>query len=247
MQIYPTIELQNGRCVSLHRGRLDDAEIWHVDPVRKAREFAQAGANWIHVTDFDGVAGTGENNSLLRAIIRGAEAPVQLGGGFRALDTISDWIDIGAGRIVVGTMAVTNPKSVKQAAKYHPDQIVLAVDVFKDRVMCDGWRTASAFSPEDFIANFADDPLAAIIITDISADIGETEQPLALITRLASQTRVPVIARGLSRSLDDLARMKYVPGISGAILGRALFDKSIAIEDALSLANEQPERVAEFI
>ena len=247
MIIYPTIEIQNGRCVSLYRGRLEEAQIWHVDPVQTALGFAHAGAQWVHVTDFDGVAGGSANNELLKRIIVGAEAPIQLGGGFRSYETIAEWIDLGVGRIVVGTLAVTNPQLVKAAARYFPDQIVLAVDVFEGRVMSDGWRQPSTFAPEDFIRSFSEDPLAAIIVTDIGADLGDTEEPLALITHLASVARAPVIARGLSRSLDDLARIKYVPGISGAILGRALFDKTIAIEDAMALAAEVPEKTAEFI
>ncbi len=238
MIIYPTIELQNGRCVSLYRGRLDEPQIWHVDPVEKALSFARAGASWIHVTDMDGVAGTGGNGEILKAMIRGAGAPLQIGGGFRSMDTVADWIDLGAGRIVLSTLAVTNPQLVKEAAKYYPDQIVLAVDILENSVMSDGWRTASAFAPEDFIASFAEDPLAAIILTDIGADIGDTEEPLAGISSLAEHSTAPVIVRGLSRSLDDLARMKFLPGISGAILGRALFDRSIELEDALALAAE---------
>ena len=247
MQIYPTIELQNGRCVSLYRGRFEEPQIWHVDPVETALGFAAAGAEWIHVTDIDGVAGTGGNGDILRDMIRRAGLPLQIGGGFRSLEVIEEWIDLGAGRIVVSTLAVTNPDLVRAAARRYPDQIVLAVDVFEGRVMSDGWRTPSTFTPEDFITTFAEDPLAAVIVTDISADIGETEEPLALIARLAEYAKAPMIARGLSRSLDDLARIKYVAGISGAILGRALFDKTIALEDALALASQTGERVAEFI
>ena len=204
MIIYPTIELQNGRCVSLFRGRIEEPQIWHVDPIKKAIEFAQCGSEWVHVTDIDGVAETGGNGEILKEMIRRSGASLQIGGGFRSLDTIAEWIDLGAGRIVVSTMAVTNPQLVKEAAKFFPDQIVLAVDVFEGKIVSHGWRTPSAFEPEDFIANFAEDPLAAIIITDISTNIGDTEEPLALIAALAEFSTAPVIARGLSRSLDDL-------------------------------------------
>jgi len=247
MMIYPTIELLNGRCVSLFRGRLDEPQIWHVDPVEKARSFAEAGAEWIHVTDFDGIAGGSVNRDLLIEIIRSAGVPVQLGGGFRSLETIADWVDLGAGRIVVTTLAITNPDLVKQAAKRFPDQIVLAVDVFQGSLMTEGWRSTSAITPEDFIAAFDEDPLAAVIVTDIDADVQDSDGSLALVTRLADCARAPVIARGLSRSLDDIARLKYVPHVSGAIIGRALFDRSIALEDALAVAAARPGPTAEFI
>jgi len=247
MILYPTIELQNGRCVSLFRGRMEEPQIWHVNPVEKAIEYAAAGAQWLHVTDFDAIDGTGENTEIIDEIIRRAGAPVQLGGGFRTLQGIAEGIDRGAGRIVIGTQAVWQPDLVKQAAKAHPDQIVLAVDVYQGRVMSHGWREPSVFDPEDFIGTFETDPLAAIIVTDIDADIDEAEGSLALVTRLASLSRSPVIARGLARSLDGLSQLKYVPGIAGAIMGRALFDRSVDIDEALALCAAPVEPTAEFL
>ncbi|MEM1273546.1 MAG: 1-(5-phosphoribosyl)-5-[(5-phosphoribosylamino)methylideneamino] imidazole-4-carboxamide isomerase [Pseudomonadota bacterium] len=247
MIIYPTIELQNGRCVSLFRGRLEEPQIWHVDPVARAQDFASAGAEWIHVTDFDGVAENGGHREILLDIILRAGAPIQLGGGFRSYDTIAEWIDLGAGRIVVGTLAATSPDIVKQAAKMFPDQICIAVDVWQGKLMVEGWRTPASIDPRDFISAFAEDPLAAIIITDIDAKLTVTDASLGLVTELAGYASAPVIARGLSRSLDDLARLKYVPDISGAIVGRALFDRSIELKDALELAADRPGPTAAFV
>lgn len=247
MMIYPTIELQNGRCVSLNRGRLEEPQIWHVDPVAKAKSFAEDGAEWLHLTDFDWVVGDNGSQEIVKEVIRQAGISVQLGGGFRSLEAISSWIEMGVGRIVVSSLAVHNPAIVKQAAKLFPDQIVLAVDVYKGGLMSDGWRSTAAIQPADFIAEFAEDPLAAILITDIDADISDSDGSLGLISQLADGARAPVIARGLSRSLDDIARLKYVPHIAGAIIGRALFDKSIELTDALAVANARPGPIAEFI
>lgn len=247
MIIYPLIELQNGRCVSLYRGRLDQPDIWHVDPVAKAREFAEAGAEWLHVTDFDGVLGGNTNNALLQEIIRSAGIPVQLGGGFRAQAQVEEWIDKGAGRIVIGTLALQQPDLVKSLARSYPDQIVVALDVYKGQVVSEGWRDTSALVPADVVRTYDGTPLAAIIVTDIDADLEEAEDSLALITQVASETRTPVIARGVARSLDDLSRVKYVPHVSGAILGRALFDKTIDLSDALALAQPEREEKADFV
>jgi len=149
--------------------------------------------------------------------------------------------------VVIGSAAVGNPQLIKDAAKYHPDQVVLSIDVFEGCVTFNGWREKTAFEPETFMAQFENDPLAAIVVTDIGADIGDTEEPLSLITLLAGQARTPVIARGLSRTLDDISRMKYVHNISGAIVGRALFDRSIDLADALDVARPEPEQTASFI
>lgn len=244
--IYPTIEIQHGRCVSLEKGRLDEATIWHVDPVETANGFAAAGAEWMHLTDFDAVEGRDENSALVEEIIRAAGIPVQLGGGFRSRESVERWIDKGAGRIVIGTMAAHNPTLVRELAEHHPDQIVLAVDVWRGQVMTEGWRTSSALTPDSFIAAFGDTPFAGIIITDIDSDMDEVDAQLGLIAGLAAHARSQVIASGVVRSIDDIARLTYVPNISGALVGRALFRKAVDLGEALAVAQPGPEPVAEF-
>ncbi len=246
MIIYPTIELHDGKCVSLTRGRLDAPVIWHVDPVETARGFAAAGAEWMQVTDINALRGDGDNAELIEQIMRGAGIPVQVGGGFRSRETVTRWIDKGAGRVIVGTMAAYDPDMLRELAKFHPDQIMLAVDVFEGAVMTEGWQTRSAFDPEAFIAAFDDAPLAGIIITDIDADIEDGDASVALISGLAAKTRHPVLARGTVRAVDDVARLKYVPNIAGTIIGRALFSRDVDLADALRLAAEAPEPVAGF-
>jgi phosphoribosylformimino-5-aminoimidazole carboxamide ribotide isomerase len=247
MIIYPTLELQNGRCVSLHRGRLEEPQIWNVDPVKTAEAYSAAGAEWIHVTDFDGISGENRNTKLVETIITHGGTPVQLGGGFRSVHQIADWIDRGAGRIVVSTLAILQPEIVKQAAKQFPDQIVVAVDVFHGKVMSHGWSEETAITPEDFIRTFEHTPLAAMIVSDIDADIHDAENSLALVTRLAGIANAPVIARGMVHTLDDLSRLKYVPDVAGAMVGRRLFDKSLDLEELLALASSETGRTAAFI
>ncbi|MFY0691734.1 MAG: 1-(5-phosphoribosyl)-5-[(5-phosphoribosylamino)methylideneamino] imidazole-4-carboxamide isomerase [Paracoccaceae bacterium] len=247
MLLYPLIELLEGRCVSLFRGRLDEPQIWHVNPIDKACEFAQAGAEWIHITDFDALQGDPRNEEMIREIIRTSSASVQLGGGFRSLKRIEDWIDAGAGRIVIGTLALQQPDIVREAAHAFPGQIVVSVDVYQGHVVSEGWRGKSALEPGFALKAFGENPLAAYIVTDIDADLEESEDSLALITQLSAETKTPVIARGLTRSLDDLSRMKYVSNLSGAIVGRALFDRSVDLDAALEIVKPVPEERAQFI
>lgn len=246
MIIYPTLEILNGKCVSLTRGRLEEPFIWHIDPVETARSFAETGAEWMHVTDMNALIGDGNNDTLIEEIIRGARIPVQLGGGFRSRERVEHWIDRGAGRIVVGTMAAHDPDLVMELAKRHPDQIVLALDIFQGHVMTEGWRKYSAFEPESFVSAFDKAPLAGIIVTDIDADIADQDGRIAVISGLAAKTRHPVIARGTVRSTDDIARLKYVSNISGTLVGRALLSKDVDLADALNVAQPQPEPTAAF-
>ncbi len=247
MIIYPTLEVQGGKCVSLTRGRLDEPTIWHVDPIETARSFAAAGAEWMHVTDMDALAGNDGNDDLIEEIIRAAGIPVQLGGGFRSRERVEQWIDKGAGRIVIGTMAVQNPQLVEELAHLHPDQIVLALDVFQGQVMTDGWRNAGSIAPEAFLQAYEKTPLAGVIVTDIDADIEEQDAQLGVISGLSSATRHQVIARGTVRSSDDVSRLSYVPNISGTLIGRALLSKDVDLAEALAIAHPEPAPTAEFI
>jgi len=246
MRIYPTMELQNGRCVTLDKGRLDEAMIWHVDPVETARGWAAAGAEWMHLTDFDAIEGRSTNAELVEEIIRSAEIPVQLAGGMRTREHVEHWIDKGAGRIVIGTLAAWDPQLVKELAKLYPDQIVLAVDVWRGFVMTEGWRTQSAFTPEAFIDAFSDAPFAAILVTDIDSDMEDVEAQLGLISGLAQHSRTPVVASGVVRTADDISRLAYIPNIAGALVGRALFRKTMDLTDALQVATAAHEPVAQF-
>ncbi len=246
MILYPTIQLQNARCVSLHRGRLDEPEIWHVDPVERAHAFVEAGASWMQVIDFDAIVGAETSRDLVVRIIRETPINVVVAGGIRTRERAEAWLDAGAARVVFGTSAVINPDEVIETARFHPDAVVLAVDVFEGKVMSHGWRESSAFEPEDFIAHFEEAPLAAIQITDIDAFVGDTEAVLALVKRLADRTRKPVIASGMVRTLDDISRLKYLGNISGAVVGRALFHRSIDLREALAVANTPAEKVAPF-
>lgn len=248
MLIYPTIQLMGGRCVSLDRARIDAPQVWDVDPVEAAQGFAEAGAEWMHLTDLDAVEGNERNAELTERIIRAAGIPVQLAGGFRSRDVIERWIDKGAGRIVVGSLAAQEPHLVKELAKYHPDQIVLTVDVKAGRVMTHGWRRESSFTPEDFIAAFDGVPLAGIVVTDIEADANaHVEAQMGLISGLARLSRTPVIASGVVRTVDDIARLKYIHNIAGALVGRALYQGTVDIAEALAVAKPEVERVADFV
>ncbi|SDC90674.1 1-(5-phosphoribosyl)-5-[(5-phosphoribosylamino)methylideneamino] imidazole-4-carboxamide isomerase [Ruegeria marina] len=246
MIIYPTMELQKGRCVSLDRGRMETPMLWHVDPIATVERWAKAGAEWMHLTDLDAVAGQTGNDALVEEIIRKAEIPVQLAGGMRSRERIEHWIDKGAGRIVVGTLAARDPAMVKDLAKRHPDQIVLTVDIWQGYVMTDGWSSQSAYTPEAFIDAYAGTPFAAIVVTDIDSDVGDVDARLSVIARVAEHSRTPVIASGVVRTVDDISRLAYVPNISGALVGRALFHKTLELDEALRIASDSHEPVAPF-
>lgn len=247
MIIYPYIALRGGRCVNLVSGRIDEPVVYDIDPLETAKAFAHAGVEWLHVVDLDAVARTGNNAELIRDIIRHANAPVQVAGGIHSVEKVREWSDAGAGRMVVGTAAVRSPQMVKEISYAYPDQIVVSIDVWQGMVMIDGWRESTAFSAIEFVKQFAGWPLSQIMFTDIDWDLELPDSSFALTTKLASETSTPVIASGMVRSLDDISALKYLYNISGAIVGRALYEGAFTLEEALDVAAVEPEPIAAFV
>ena len=199
------------------------------------------------MVDLDAVAGNGSNEALIREIIRHAGAPVQVAGGIRSRDQVRAWSEAGAGRMVLATAAVEAPILVKELSYAFPDQIVVSVDVRQGRVMIRGWQVGTAYDAVEFVRLFDGWPLSQIIVTDIDRDLALPESSLALVTRIASETATPVIASGLARSLDDIAELKYLYNISGAIVGRALYEGAFTLAEALAVARPTPEPIAELV
>ena len=203
------------------------------------------GRRWMHVTDFDAIKGSNKNHDLVLSIIRGAGIPVQLGGGFRSRDRIEEWIDLGAGRIVVGTLAAQNPHLVKEIALRHPDQIVLAVDVWQGHVMIEGWKTKSSYSAEGFIDAFSDSPLAAdhrhrCQLRPEGVGCGARRH----LGHWRRGRNLRVIASGIVRTIDDISRLRLLGEVSGgAIVGRALFNKTLDLKEALKEARPDTSHV----
>jgi phosphoribosylformimino-5-aminoimidazole carboxamide ribotide isomerase len=247
MIIYPYIALRGGRCVNLVRGRIDQPVTYDADPKETALAYARAGAEWLHVVDIDAVAGTGSNAGLIREIIRHTPLSVQVAGGIRSAEQMREWSEAGAGRMVLGTMAVQSPRWVKELSYAYPDQIVVSVDVWRGKVMIKGWEEETAFGAVDFVRQFDGWPVSQIVLTDIDRDLELPESSFALVTKVASETAIPVIASGLARSLDDISALKYLYNVSGVIVGRALFEGAFTLEQALAVAKPTPEQVAELL
>jgi len=246
MIIYPDIELQKGRCVNLWRGEKDTPVVYDIDPVEAALDCVSKGAKWLHVVDLDAVFDEGDNADLIKQIIAKAGVQVQVAGAIRSIETIRGWIEAGAARVVIATAAVKDPAFVKQAAYAYPDQVVISVDGRGNRVVVDGWRETTIFTPVEFARQLEDLPLAAFIYTDIDRDADTPESSMAQTEMLAEALRIPVIASGVVKALDDISTIKYLPNIAGAIIGRAIFNGEIDLADAIAIASDAPEPIAPF-
>jgi len=246
MIVYPDIELQNGRCVNLVRGQQTNPVVYEADPLEAAQEFVSQGAEWLHVVDLDAVFRVGNNVAIIKDIIQKAGCSVQVAGAINSIDIVRNWIESGAGRIVIATAAVKDPAFVIAAANAYPDQIVVSIDARGGKVAVDGWRVATAFTPIEFALQFEDAPLAAIIFTDIDRDADAPESSMAQTADLAANVRTPVISSGVVKTIDDISTLKYLPNISGAITGHALFGGAFELADAIEIATSRDGPVAQF-
>lgn len=236
--IYPAIDLKDGQCVRLLRGDMAAAKTYNPDPAAQARAFEQAGFPVIHVVDLNGAfEGRSVNQAAVRAILDGLErAVVQLGGGIRDMATIDSWLDAGVDRVILGTVAVQNPDLVRAACARHPGRVIAGIDAKAGWVATHGWADTSQLRATDLARRMADAGVAAIIHTDIDRD-GALEGVNAEASRaLAQAAGIPVIASGGVAGLDDIARVRDA-GLSGVIVGRAIYEGRIALEDARRMMN----------
>lgn len=245
MIIYPDIELHNGQCVNLKHGSIADPKIFDIDPLDAAKQFEQAGAEWLHLVDLSNVFEEGESNSeIIREIIRRSNIPVQVGGGIRSASIIDGWLEDGAERVVIGTIAVSDPWLVDEACARHPDKIVISIDARSGKAVSHGWKRTSALDALELAKRFERSGVAGIIYTDIDRYDDLPESSMANTTQMATDLECPVISSGTVRNLDDVSMLSQLPNIAGAVIGWALFAETLTLEDALAVARQKTTKAA---
>ena len=238
MDIYTDVSIRNGQCVTLVRGEMDRPIPTGRTPVEMAENYIAEGAEWLHVVDLDRVVGEGDNTEDIRRILEIGAVPVQVGGGIRTFAQAQELMDWGATRIVIGTCAIVEPDLLSQLTAAWPRQVAVSVDVWKGRVAIHGWRTVTSFEPSAFMDVLNRLDLAAVILTDIDRDVDLPDSSFALTMQVGEAAVPPVITSGTIKTLDDISTARYLPGISGAIVGRALVNGSFALAEALAVARQ---------
>jgi phosphoribosylformimino-5-aminoimidazole carboxamide ribotide isomerase len=237
--LYPAIDLKDGACVRVVHGDLSTATVFNTSPGAQACAWADGGFHWIHVVDLNGaVSGKAVNQSAVEEILGAVSVPVQLGGGIRSMKDIEGWIEAGVSRVILGTVAVREPKIVLDAAKAWPEQIAVSVDVRKGKVAVQGWTEDSDLDAISVAKRFEDAGVSALIITDIDRDGTTMGFNVEAFGAIADAVAIPVIAAGGLATVDDIVRLKARKGtkIAGAVLGRALYNGDIVPDAALKAA-----------
>lgn len=236
MHLFPAIDLIQGQVVRLLRGEYDQKTIYGQDPLAMAREFERAGASWLHVVDLDGAkSGKPEHLQVIRSICAGTRLKVEVGGGIRDRTTIDQLLDAGVNRVILGTAALKQWDWFEsQAADPKLERrLVLGLDARLGKLAIDGWQNQLEVSALQIAAKVSDWPLAAIVFTDIATD-GTLQGPnVASTLEMAQATRVPVVASGGVGNANHLFALRKLP-LQGAIVGRALYDGTLSIQQALT-------------
>ena len=236
MEIIPAIDLLNGKCVRLNQGNYNEVTKFNSDPVEQAQIWEQKGAKRLHLVDLDG-AKTGDpiNDLTIKEIKKSISIPIQLGGGIRKIDRAKELFDIGIDRIILGTIAIEDPELVKLLSKEYPKRIAVGIDAKEGIVATRGWLKESEITSIELAKQLNDLELAAIISTDISTD-GTLKGPnVQALREMAEISLNPVIASGGIGSIADLISLTAFEkeGIKAIIIGRALYDGSIDLTEAL--------------
>jgi phosphoribosylformimino-5-aminoimidazole carboxamide ribotide isomerase len=237
MLLIPAIDLKGGKCVRLRQGHMDDVTVFDDDPVAVARRWVEQGAKRVHVVDLDGaVAGRPVNAKVIAAITAAvAGVDVQVGGGIRDEDTIEAYLDAGVRYVILGTQAVNVPHFVGDACTEYPGHIIVGLDARDGKVAIDGWSKLSQHGVIDMAQHFERDGVEAIIYTDIGRDGMMRGVNVDSVVELARAVTVPVIASGGVTDLADIEALCAVAGegVSGVVIGRALYEGSLDLPTAL--------------
>ncbi len=243
MELLPAIDLRDGKCVRLRQGDYDQETVFGDDPAAMAARWESEGATRLHLVDLDGAkAGRPVNTDVVRAIVDRVEIPCQLGGGIRDEDAIQLLLaDVGIERVIVGTQALKHPEWFRDMSQKYPGRLILGVDARDGMVATEGWLEVSQTSAIELVRQYAGLDLAAVVYTNIANDgmmAGIDSGTLCDLGELA-EIGIPVIASGGVTTIKDIEALLKVErehsGVSGAIIGRALYEGTVQLPEANAL------------
>lgn len=237
MQIYPAIDIKDGRAVRLRQGLAADVTDYGT-PAEAAMDWKTQGATYLHVVDLDGAfEGKGRNLPLVAEIVRETGLPVELGGGIRTMEDIEARLSLGVARVILGTVALTDPDLVRRACARYPGRIACGIDAKDGRVAVRGWVEALDVDPVDLALRMKDAGVLDVIYTDIRRDGMQTGPNVEATAELVRRTGLRVIGSGGVGKIQDLYDLRDA-GCAGAIVGKALYNGNFTLAQALRLEAE---------
>lgn len=234
MQLYPAIDLKDGKSVRLKQGEFKDITVYCEEPYKVARYFEENGASFIHLVDLDGaLEGHSVNKETIKKIVSSVSIPCELGGGIRTMEDIERVLSYGVYRVIIGTKAVSDPEFVREAvARFGAEHIVVGVDAKNGMVAIEGWEKVSDKSALSMCLSMKEMGVMNIVYTDISKDGMLMGPNVAMTKELTDKTGLNVIASGGVSSMDDLRNLNAA-GIKGAIIGKAIYENRVTVKEAV--------------
>jgi len=239
MIVFPAVDIQGGKAVRLKRGKKEDSTVFADNPLDAARHWQSQGAGWLHIVDLDGAfEGTRANAPIIGKIARETGIPVQVGGGIRTLNDADHYLSAGATRLIIGTAALEQPKLFKQMCAAFPGRIGVSLDGENGRLKSRGWVADAGFEVKEVLPRLEDDGAAFVIYTDIERDGMQCGINVSAIKNVLQATPLPVIAAGGIATIEDIQKLLAVAStgnLEGAISGRALYDGTLNLAEAMKL------------
>jgi len=239
MQIWPAIDLRGGKCVRLQQGDYARETVFSDDPVAIAQQFQADGARHLHLVDLDGARdGKPTNFEVVRAIVEAVDMECELGGGVRDQATLDALLEIGLDRLVLGTSALKRADWFREMCQQNPGRLVLGIDARNGMVATDGWLETSSTPATELAGQFRDVPLAAIVYTDIATD-GMLQGPnVEAMAEMQRHVDVPVVASGGVTTIDDVRKLDAA-GLAAAIIGRAIYEGTLKLSEAVEVTQHR--------
>ena len=236
MNIFPAIDLYDGKAVRLYQGDYNQMTVYDEDPLRVARAFADAGAKYLHTVDLEGAKSGGTPNlDLIRRLAVETGLFVEVGGGIRSMEVIDRYLSGGVGRVILGTAAVTDEALLRGALDKYGEKIAVGADLRDGCVAIKGWTEGSGLLWEDFFEKLEKLGVRTVICTDISRDGAMRGANCALYREIQSRFRVDLIASGGVSSLEDVRALAGL-GLYGAIIGKAWYTGAVDLRKAIEVA-----------
>lgn len=241
MEVIPAIDLLAGKCVRLYQGDYARSQLFNDNPADMAQQWVEQGATRLHVVDLDGAKqGKIVNLEAIEAITKAVSVPIQVGGGLRDFTSVAQLLDLGVQRVILGTVAVEQPQLVADLSQEFPGQIIVGIDARDGRVATHGWLETSEVLATQLAKQMQELGAAAIIYTDIHRDGTLSGPNIEALRELATEISIPVIASGGVSSITDLLSLLALEplGVTGAIVGRALYTGDISLKSAVQAVGQ---------
>ncbi len=235
MILIPAIDIKRGRCVRLTQGALNAETVYAEDPIEMAQRWESEGASRLHLVDLDGaVQGSPVAYPMIERIIKSISIPVQVGGGIRYLNDMDRYLSAGAVAVILGTVALKEPLTLKEACLSFKNKIIVGIDSRKGKVAVQGWTEQREETVSELAVQMEQAGVASLILTDIEKD-GMLEGPnYRLMEEVGRVVQIPIVASGGVTTIEHIQRLSGISGVKSAIIGKALYEGRISLKDAIA-------------